>query len=109
MYAIRSYYVTNADVNIWNELMTAMIRLKYMIGESIGKVILKNCTNLFAPSTPDASYRSDGICFNPARKITIVEPNCHTLSRTSVPSAVSGFVIQPFPAMPNTAISYNFV
>lgn len=61
--------------------------------------------NLFAPSTEEASYKSLGICFSPARKITMVEPNCQTVSRISVPSAVSGLVIQLFPSIPKTAIS----
>ncbi|MNI87830.1 hypothetical protein D3C73_1450610 [compost metagenome] len=89
-----------AEVNIWNEPMIPRIRLKNMTGEISGKVILKNLRNTPAPSTPADSYSSCGICFSPARKIIMVEPNCHVFNRIKVPSAVLGLEIHAGPCMP---------
>ncbi|MNY44164.1 hypothetical protein D3C86_1791690 [compost metagenome] len=89
-----------ACVNIWNEPIVCSTRLKRRTGESIGSVMVKNCLTFDAPSTEDASYSSDGICFNPARKITIDEPNCHATRIINVPRAVPGLLIQLIPSTP---------
>jgi hypothetical protein len=42
-----------------------------------------------------ASYRSAGICFRPARKITIGAPNCQTVSRMNIGMVMAGLPTQP--------------
>ena len=70
-----------ADANTWNAPIRPSSRLKKITGDSIGRVTARNRWNAPAPSISAASYSSFGICFSPARKITIVAPNCHTASR----------------------------
>jgi hypothetical protein len=75
--------------------------LKKITGESIGRVTLRNFRHGPAPSTDAASYSSPGICFSPARKITIGAPNCHTASRIIIGRMSDGMPTQPPMLMPN--------
>src|SRR5690606_24469010 len=90
-------------VKIMNEEIVPINRLKNVIGDSIGNVILKNRWIADAPSMIAASYRYPGICFRPARKITISDPNCQTLSRIKTAMAVEGLPTQLGPSIPNRA------
>ena len=70
--------------------MICWMRLKKIVGVSIGMVIFQNCCILEAPSSEADSYREFGICFSPERNTSIQEPNCHTPIRTMTNRAVLG-------------------
>ena len=70
--------------------MICWMRLKKMVGVSMGMVIFQNCWNLDAPSSEADSYREMGICFRPERNTSIQEPNCHTPISTMTSRAVLG-------------------
>src|SRR3954466_53268 len=92
---------TNAWVNDWNAWMICSTRLKKMIGDSNGSVMLRNCRAFDAPSTAAASWYIGGSGRSPARKITIGAPNVHTFSTIRVDSAVLGSEIQLLVCAPN--------
>ncbi|MNJ64425.1 hypothetical protein D3C77_603740 [compost metagenome] len=83
-----------------NALIVCMIRLNKMIGLSSGSVIFINLRGAVAPSMLAASYMSGEIFFNPAKKISIDDPNCHTDSAINVPSAALGSPYQATGGMP---------
>jgi len=79
--------MTNALVMSWKALIICMMRLNRMIGESSGMVICQKMRIRPAPSILAASYWLTGICFRPARKSSMDEPNCQTVTRLMVPNA----------------------
>jgi len=100
--------MTKLAVNSWNAIIICMTRLKSIIGVRRGKVILKNIPGFDIPSTVAASYNSFGICFNPARNITIDEPNCQTVRRLIVNRANFGLLSQPILGIPkNDKIAFS--
>ncbi|MNP47872.1 hypothetical protein D3C76_1419530 [compost metagenome] len=77
-----------------------MTKLKKITGDRIGSVMLKKRRKGPAPSTAEASSYSGGICFKPARKIIIDDPNCHTDSSTIEYRAYFGLATQSGALMP---------
>src|SRR5690554_271625 len=61
----------------------------------MGRVILVKVCPQLAPSIAADSYKLLGICFKPARKINIGEPNCQAARIIKLHNAVEGWVIQP--------------
>ena len=82
--------MTKALVKDWKELINCMMRLKNNDGVIKGRVMAKNSFVFDAPSMRQASYSSLGICFNPARKITIEDPKDQTTSKLIVNNAYFG-------------------
>ncbi|MMZ65953.1 hypothetical protein D1872_284000 [compost metagenome] len=96
-----------AGTNVINALIVCMIMLNRMMGLRSGSVIRKNFLTGLAPSTLAASYISGEIFFNPARKISIEEPNCQTDREISITSAAFGSpnqLIGPIPIAVNALL-----
>ena len=75
-------------VNARKPLIICITRLKKIVGVSRGSVMRKNWFTLPEPSTREASYREEGICFKADKKISMEDPNCHTASKISTHMAV---------------------
>ncbi len=82
--------------------MTVVTRLNSITGDNSGRVISTNWPRRPTPDRLAASYRSFGMDFRPARKISMVPPTLHRLTSTMDTGAQFGLPSQLTPGMPNS-------